>query len=135
MRSSIYLAMMSGEMKSFLERFVYPCVSYGKLPPSALFTRKMPMRFIYTTGVNESAMKAMRYDWQVVASQTLLDYMFGRTETLVVNDTTMFENPSKYETVQDVAAKEKRRREMFPSDCQKAFKMGVRLMGSVQSRT
>lgn len=132
--SPIYLAMMSGEMKSFLERFVYPYVSYSKLPPVTLFTKTVPIGFIYTMGVNENAMKAMHYDWQVLASQTLLDYMFGRIETLVVNDTTMFENPSRYETVQDVAAKEKRRRDVFPSDCQKAFEMGMRLMKTVQSQ-
>jgi multimeric flavodoxin WrbA len=119
--------MISGEMKTFLERFMYPYVTYSKIPPGSLFPGKPAMGFIYTMGVNEDNMRAMGYDWQVKACQTLLDYMFGKTESLVVNDTYMFDDYSKYVTVHNVDAKEKRRREVFPSDCDKAFEMGIRL--------
>jgi multimeric flavodoxin WrbA len=126
MGSPIYLGMLSGEMKSFLERFIYPYVSYRTSPPGSLFARKMPIGFIYTMGSDEANMKAMRYDWQILANQTLLDYMFGKTEALVVNDTYMFDDYSKYEDSHNVEAKEKRRREIFPLDCDKAFGLGVK---------
>ena len=128
MGSPIYLAMLSGEMKSFLERLIYPHVSYATPFPSSLFSRKMPAGFIYTMGANETNMKDRQYDWQIKANQAILDFAFGKTEFLVVNDTYMFDDYSKYVNAYDVNAKEKRRREVFPLDCQKAFDMGTRLM-------
>jgi multimeric flavodoxin WrbA len=127
MGSPIYLAMISGEMKSFLERFIYPYVSYATPYPSSLFPMNMPIGFIYTMGVNETNMRDRQYDWQIKANQAILDFTFGKTEFLVVNDTYMFDDYSKYVNAYDVNAKEKRRREVFPLDCQKAFDMGVRL--------
>jgi multimeric flavodoxin WrbA len=127
MGSPIYLAMLSGEMKSFLERLIYPYVSYATPFPSSLFSRKMPVGFIYTMGVNETNMRDRQYDWQIKANQAILDFTFGKTEFLVVNDTYMFDDYSKYVNAYDVNAKEKRRREVFPLDCQKAFDMGTEL--------
>jgi multimeric flavodoxin WrbA len=133
MGSPLYLAMISGEMKTFLERFMYPYVKYSITPPRSLFPGKPSIGFIYTMGQSEDGMRAMGYDWQIKACQTLLDWlafedMSGKTESLVVNDTYMFDDYSKYDdTAHNVEAKEKRRREVFPVDCDKAFEMGIRL--------
>jgi multimeric flavodoxin WrbA len=126
MGSPLYLAMITGEMKSFLERLTYPYVSYARNYPSSLFSKKFSVGFIYNMGVTDAAMKERQYDWQIKANQTILDFIFGKTESIIVNDTYQFDDYSKYITAADVAAKEKRRREVFPIDCQKAFDMGAR---------
>jgi multimeric flavodoxin WrbA len=132
MGSPIYLAMISGEMKCFLERFLYPCVSYATRPPASRCTGRMRVGFVYTLGVDEATMKAMGYDWQIKVNQAMLGYMVGSAESLVVNDTLMFDDYSRYETAHDAAAKQKRHREVFPQDCRKAYEMGVRLVQGPQ---
>jgi hypothetical protein len=55
--------------------------------------------------------------------------MFGEAESLIVNDTTLFEDNSKYLTERiDPEAKAKTRKEEFPKDCDKAFQMGQKLI-------
>lgn len=52
--------------------------------------------------------------------------IFGELEVLIVNDTFMFDDYSKYFSERfDPEAKAKRRKEIFPLDCEKAFKMGL----------
>jgi hypothetical protein len=54
--------------------------------------------------------------------------MFGSSEYLVVTDTYQFDDYTKYETSGfDVEGKKKRRQEVFPRDCRRAFEMGARL--------
>jgi hypothetical protein len=51
--------------------------------------------------------------------------MFGEAESMIVNDTTLFEDHSKYLTEHiNPEEKAKTRKEEFPKDCDKAFKMG-----------
>jgi hypothetical protein len=55
--------------------------------------------------------------------------MFGEAESLIVNDTTLFEDHSKYLTERfDPEAKAKTRKEEFPKECDKAFQMGQKLI-------
>lgn len=54
---------------------------------------------------------------------------YGEVETLLVTDTYQFDDYSKYETSAfDAEAKKKRREEVFPKDCKKAFDMGFRFV-------
>jgi multimeric flavodoxin WrbA len=131
--SPIYLATITGAMKSFLERFTYPYVTYATLPPSSIFAGTMQIGFIYTFGVSDTTMKAMQYDWQIRVNQMLLDHMFGKTESLVVNDTSLFDDYSKYVTVHDVAAKKKQHRDVFPQDCKRAYDLGMRMARTVEN--
>jgi hypothetical protein len=57
-------------------------------------------------------------------------------ETLMVTDTYQFDDYSKYETSGlDEARKAKRKLEVFPEDCRKAFEMGVRFAGQMPNFT
>jgi len=54
--------------------------------------------------------------------------IFGSCETLIVTDTYQFDDYSKYVTsLFDASEKARRRNEVFPIDCQKAFEMGARI--------
>jgi len=60
-------------------------------------------------------------------NELLLKFTFGASESLMSYDTYQFEDYSKI--VQDrfdVDKKAKRREEVFPKDCEKAFDMGAR---------
>jgi hypothetical protein len=72
-------------------------------------------------------MKEVGYDRLLSRYKDLFERFMGPTELLFVNDTYQFSDYSKYvSTAFDEAAKAKRRQEVFPKDCQKAFEMGVR---------
>jgi multimeric flavodoxin WrbA len=124
--SPIYLGYVTGEMKSFLERMIYPYLVYDP-ERSSLFKRKIPTGFIYTLGAPESRVKEMGYDSQFKMMEMMLIRMFGSSEALVVYDTLQFDDYSRYVSSSfDPAAKAKRHSEVFPLECQKAFDMGVR---------
>jgi multimeric flavodoxin WrbA len=125
--SPIYLGAATGEMRSFLERLVFPYLVYDP-ERSTLFPKKIPIGFIYTMGADEARVKEMGYEMQFQLTDMLLARVFGTCESLLVTDTLQFDDYSKYvSSAFDPAAKAKRRREVFPEDCRKAFEMGKRL--------
>jgi multimeric flavodoxin WrbA len=122
-----YLGSPSGIFKSFLERLVYPYLVYDK-DLSSVFGRVMPTGFIYTMGATDELMGQMGYDKTVGYMEELFRRFFGKAESLVANDTTLFDDHSKYVSTRfDPEAKAKARRERFPVDCRRAFEMGARL--------
>jgi multimeric flavodoxin WrbA len=125
--SPIYLGNVTGEMRSFLERLVFQYLTYTE-PPSTLFTRHITTGFIYTMGVTEEVMNQIGYRQFMDLISMFMTRTFGRLETLCCFDTFQFDDYSKYVATRfDPEQKAKRRREVFPQDCQKAFEMGQRL--------
>ena len=124
--SPIYFGTVTGEMKSFLERAEFPYLVYDA-QRSSLFPKKIRTAFIYTLGADEARMKEMQMDRQMFPNEMTLGRIFGTSESLVVTDTYQFDDYSKYVTFHDEKAKAKRRKEVFPVDCQKAFELGARL--------
>ena len=126
--SPIYLGTVTGEMRSFLERLIFPYLVYD-MQRSSLFKKKISVGFIYTMGAPEDWIKEMGYEQHFKLMEMLSGRIFGAAESLVVTDTYQFDDYSKYvATAMNVEAKAKRRREVFPEDCQKAFEMGARLV-------
>ena len=126
--SPIYLGWVTGMMQALIERLTFPYLVYdGKY--STLFPRKIRTGFIYTFGAPEERMKHMAMDQAPQRHQGILTRIFGACETLLVTDTYQFDDYSKYEASgHDVAAKAKRREEVFPLDRQNAFELGARLV-------
>ncbi|NPV93375.1 MAG: flavodoxin family protein [Firmicutes bacterium] len=127
MGSPIYIGGVTGQMKSFIERLTFPYLVYD-LNRSTLFKKKIKTGFIYTMGANEARIREVGYDQPAKVNGMVLARIFGASESLLVTDTYQFDDYSRYETSGlDPEAKAKRRAEVFPLDCQKAFEMGVRL--------
>lgn len=125
--SPIYFARMTGEMRSFMERLLFPYLEYAD-PWRSLFPRKINTGIIYTMNITEEEMKALRMGYSLDVNEMILKMIFGASETLYCYDTYQFENYSEVVADRiDVEAKERRRRETFPKDCEKAYEMGVRL--------
>jgi multimeric flavodoxin WrbA len=127
--SPIYLGSISGEMKSFFERLVFPFFPYRKEndPDRTRFPKIISTGFIYTMNVPEERIKELGYDRHIALNEGFLRTIFGRSESLVCCDTYQFDDYSKIDQTRfDPEQKAARRKEQFPKDCQKAFEMGVR---------
>ena len=124
--SPIYFGSITGAMRSFLERLMFPYSVYAPGYPS-LFGRKMQTGFIYTMNITNEQMKDLGYEQGLKSSEMAMKRIFGSFESLTVNDTYQFDDYSKYVvTVFDEKKKANVRKEQFPKDCQAAFDMGVR---------
>ena len=119
----IYLGAVNGMMHSFFERLLFPYLSYGA--PVAE-PKSMKTGFIYTLGATEERMMEVGYNHPSITNQMLLNRVYGPSEYLLVNDTYQFDDYSKYETSGiNLEIKTKRREEIFPEDCKKAYDLGV----------
>ncbi|MDF2572177.1 MAG: NADPH-dependent reductase [Sporomusa sp.] len=79
--------------------------------------------------IKEDMLHEWGYDRILPSTEKAFARTFGATESLFVTDTYQFSDYSKYVvTAFDEAAKAKRRQEVFPKDCEKAFDMGVRFV-------
>lgn len=129
--SPIYFESVTGEMRSFLERLMFPVLTYTE-GYKGLLDKKIPVGFIYTMNVTEEYMKEVNYIQALKFAEMDLERLFGSCESLAVNDTLQFNDYSKYVvTVFDEEEKKKVREEQFPIDCQKAFDLGARLIKTV----
>lgn len=125
--SPIYFGTVSGEMKSFMERLLFPYHTYT-IPPESLFGKKIPAAFIYTMNVSELQMKDFHYTVHTGLNESLLRRTFGHAESLFSFGTLQFADYSKVVfTYYDPEERKERRRTVFPKDCEKAFDLGVRL--------
>jgi multimeric flavodoxin WrbA len=126
----VYFWGMSGEMKSFLERLLFPFYLYREDndPECSLFPKKIQTGFIYTMNAPLERMRAIGYERQVSATEMFMKRVFGNSESLICCDTYQFPDYSKIDQKRfDPEVKAARRKEQFPRDCQAAFDMGARL--------
>lgn len=125
--SPIYLGSITGELRSFYERLIFQYLVYDKIY-SNLFEKKISTGLIYTMNIKESNLEQMGYDQNFKSMEMTMMRTFGASESIFVTDTYQFDDYSKYESSAfNEEEKAKRREEVFPKDCRKAFDMGVRL--------
>ena len=126
--SPIYFGALTGEMRSFQERLFYPLFTYTD-PRGSLLFRKVRTAFIYTLGATRELARARGFDKHIAANQRVMQMIFGASKKLCSYDTYQFEDYSKvYAPCFDPEKKKKVRAEVFPIDCEKAFKMGAGLV-------
>jgi multimeric flavodoxin WrbA len=124
--SPIYLGITTGEMRSFMERLIFPYLAYTD-PLQSLFPKKIKTGFIYTMNVTSDEMHERGYDWHFNLNETYLRTIFGAADSLFCFDTYQFKDYSKMAAERfDASKKTKRHKEIFPEDCNKAYEMGVR---------
>jgi len=125
--SPVYFGTETGEMRSFIERLLFPYCTYTP-GYGSIFPRKIPTAFIYTMNIKEEDIPASNMDKPLARMQATMTRVFGSCELLLCTDTCQFDDYSKYlSTLWDASAKAKRREEVFPKDCAQAFALGERL--------
>jgi len=130
--SPVYFGTVSGEMRSFMERLLFPYLTYTD-PPQSLFPGKIRTGFIYTMNSTEEQMTERGYVQHFKLHEMVLQMIFGASEYLCSFDTYQFDDYSKVVSGRfDPEKKAERRKEIFPRDCEKAFGMGARCAKSVE---
>jgi multimeric flavodoxin WrbA len=126
--SPLYFGTVTGEMRSFMERLLFPYFTYTD-PRGSLFSRKVRTAFIYTMGATEEIYKERGFDKQIILNDSFLKLIFGHSESLRSFDTYQFDDYSKVVAPDfDPEKKARRRAEVFPVDCASAFETGARLV-------
>ena len=129
--SPIYFGTVTGEMRSFMERLLFPYLTYTK-PPGSLFGRKIPTAFIYTMNLPEHLMQEYNYPVHFALNENVLSRTFGQAESLCCFETLQFEDYDKVVfSYFDPEERRERHRTVFPQDCRKAFELGRRLGGGL----
>lgn len=124
--SPIYFTSVSGEMKSFMERLIFPYTSYEGKPSS--FGKKISTAFIYTMNAPDYALPLIGYNKLFRYHQKLMKRTFGSCESLTATATYQFDDYSKYAMTYFDGKKRLRRREtVFAEDCKKSFNLGRKL--------
>ena len=124
--SPIYFGDVTGEVRSFLERLVFPSLSYNTGQRS-IFQGKITSGLIYTMNATEEQACQMNYEAIFQQNKNLLGIFHGDPEILISYDTYQFNDYSMYEASKfDEIRKGKRKSEQFPVDCRRAFEMGAR---------
>jgi multimeric flavodoxin WrbA len=125
--SPIYFGTVTGELRSVLERLLFPYGTYTD-PPQNLFPGKIRSGLIYTMNVKEEQAAEMGYFQHLANNERVLQLRFGSAESLYSFDTWQFDDYTKVVADRfDPLLKAKRRQEVFPLDCQQAFELGARL--------
>ncbi len=127
--SPIYFGTVTGETRSFLERLLFPYLTYT-VPYGTLFPRKIKTGFIYSMNVTEEMSTEVGYQ-QIYKTHEQYLGLIGSAETLCAYDTCQVDDYSKVMIESfDPIHKAKRRSEALPLDCQRAFEMGKRMCGA-----
>ena len=128
--SPIYFGAVTGEARSFLERLLFPYLTYT-VPYGTLFPRKIRTGFIYTMNVPEEISKKFGYDQIFKTNERYTRLLLGPAESLCAFDTCQVDDYSKVVIESfDPVHKARRRAEVLPLECQRAFELGQRLAGA-----
>jgi DNA polymerase III epsilon subunit family exonuclease len=126
--SPIYFGTVTGEMRSFMERLLFPYLTYTK-PPTSLFGKTIRTGFIYTMNVSEELAKQNHYPVHMGLNEGVLGRIFGDCTTLCSYETLQFEDYDKVVfSYFDPEERHERRKAVFPEDCRKAFELGASLV-------
>jgi multimeric flavodoxin WrbA len=126
--SPIYLGNLTGEMRSFMERYIFPYITYS-IDIQTFYPRNIPVGFIYTMNITEDIFETVGINKFMELNERVAKRIFGDSESLCSTDTYQFDDYSKYvSSIFSPQEKEKKRKEVFPQDCQNAFEMGARFV-------
>lgn len=124
--SPIYLCDVTGQMHAFLERLIFPYITYTEGYRS-LFERKIKTGFIYTMNMTAEQMEERGFHPTLDGIESFLNRTFGYSESLFSYDTYQFDSYEKYVApIFDEHHKAMVRENQFPNDCAMAYDMGTR---------
>jgi multimeric flavodoxin WrbA len=120
--SPIYFSDITGETRSFLERYLFPGITYNK-DRTPTYPKRAKVGWVFTMNAPGEFYKD--FFGGLVG---LTDRIIGESEYVMAYHTQQFEDYSKYAaTMFDVEMVKKRHIEQFPKDCEAAFDTGKRL--------
>lgn len=124
--SPIYFSDVTGNMRCFLERFMFPFLAYSKT--ETVEHKRMPLAYIYTMNASEEVSRQIGYHDLHDHFEMALNMVFTKPEHLYVYETYQFKDYSRY--VSDAFDETERRhirKTRFPKDLESAFELGKRV--------
>ncbi|AMK15745.1 flavodoxin family protein [Methanobrevibacter olleyae] len=122
--SPIYFGELSGELRSFFERFLFSALVYGG---ESNAPKRMPIGMIYSMNLTEEGCEQF-YANKFDVLENTIEILYSKPYSLKVYDTFQFSDYSKYENYAfDPELKAKRRKEHFPIDLEDAYNLGVKI--------
>ena len=122
--SPIYFGEITGELRSFLERFLFSVLVYGG---ESNAPKRMPIGMIYTMNVTEEGFEQF-YGDKFDILENAIESLYSKPYSMKVYDTFQFSDYSKYENyIFDPELKAKRKEEHFPIDLEDAYKLGKKI--------
>lgn len=134
--SPIYFSCVTGPVRSFMERLMFPVLTYnakvdektGKVK-STILNKTVPTAMIYTMGCPVDMMKDCHYPEIFGENSRFLEMLFGYCETVCTNNAYQFDDYAKYDVAEYVEPmRAKYRDEQYPKDLQIAYELGERLV-------
>ena len=111
-------------MRAFYERLTFQYISYDK-ERAPLFKRRIKTAFVFTTNCPEDMYEKAGLADLFKGYEGMLARMFGESRTFGVGETWQIDDYDKYHmSMFDVPDRRRRREEIFPKDCEKAFALG-----------
>jgi len=124
--SPIYFSEVTGEMRSFFERFLFQYLNYDDYTKPLSPGKKTAL--VFTMNISEPKFDEFGYKVLFQRYEDWMKHYFGHCEMLLATDTLQAKDYSRYHLgMFDAAAKQLRHETVFPQDCQKAYELGVRL--------
>ena len=125
--SPMYYNDITGETRSFLERYFFPGMTYNKdRTPS--YPKRTKVGWVFTMNAPGDFYKDF-----FAGLINMTGRIIGDAEYVMAYHTQQFEDYSKYAaTMFDVDMVKKRHIEQFPKDCEAAYNMGKRLAEGVK---
>ena len=124
--SPIYFSEVTGEMRSFFERFLFQYLNYDD--HTKPLSPKKRVGLVFTMNISESLFDDFGYKTLFQRYENWMKQYFGHCETLLATDTLQAKDYSRYHLgMFDAKAKQLRHETVFPQECKKAYELGVKL--------
>ena len=128
--SPVYYSHPTGQVRSFIERWLYPVGTYvwNDGVQKVIRDKVIPTGLIYTMNCPEDMMEDWNYPAILSDTAKGMKAIMGHNELLYINNTYQFKDYSRYDiNLFDEEEKRKYRDAHFEEDLQKAYEMGKRL--------
>ena len=137
--SPVYLSNPTGAAKSFMERLIYPLLSYNpkakanangnEEPEGGIRDKKVPAAIIYSMGDTKEHTDSINYPIILGEYARFMKMVYGHGEILCTYSGYQFNDYSRYDIMDGVQeVKEQYRTEQFPKDLAAAYDLGKRLV-------
>ena len=129
--SPVYFSYPTGMFRSFIERLLFPIMSYNVNPdgtrPRAI-DKVIHSAVIYTMNCPEDFAPKMHYPELLAPNASAMGMILGDCETLCAYNTYQFTDYSRYDAgMFSEPVKAEYREKVFPEDLKKAYELGRRL--------
>ena len=132
MGSPIYFSFVTGMMRSFMERLIFPVMTYSTDSNGQLIKnvdKKIYTANIYTMNASESIAAKIGYPALLETNDAAFKRVLGYCESLCVYETLQFNDYSRYEcNMFNGDQRVERNKTIFPEDLNKAYELGKRLV-------